>query len=141
MAAHAGLASSMRELNRRHRALRLQELGDAAERRDMRIGPKAHIAVGDAPLALHRGRLNEDETRAAQGEAAEMDEVPVIGEPVPRRVLTHRRNDKAIAQRQPTQRHRREKERLGHGAPVLKGKGRRSSIAAPSRVRRARSYA
>src|SRR6185437_14929087 len=69
---HARLAPGMAELDCRHRALGLQELGNAAQWRDLRIFPEAEIAMGDPPLAAHRCGLDEDEPGAAQREAREM---------------------------------------------------------------------
>jgi hypothetical protein len=37
-----------------------------------------------------------------------MNQVPVIGKPIVARILTHRRDDNAVAQRDPTQLQRRE---------------------------------
>ena len=45
----------------------------------------------DAPVGGDRGRLGDDQPGAAAGEAAEVDEVPVVGQPVGRGVLAHRR--------------------------------------------------
>jgi hypothetical protein len=54
----------------------------------------------------------DHEAETAQGKAAEMDEVPVIGEAVLGRILAHRSNDGAIAHSEVTQGDRREKQ--GH---------------------------
>ncbi|MGY4316407.1 hypothetical protein ACVWW1_005734 [Bradyrhizobium sp. JR3.5] len=80
----------MRELDRGHRAVVLQEGGDAFERRDLLVVPDADIAVGDASFGGDRRGLDHHEPGAALGELAEMHEVPVIGEAVGCRVLAHR---------------------------------------------------
>ena len=55
------------------------------------------------PSAEHGSRLGEDEPEAAHRELAEMHEMPVVGEAVVRRVLAHRRDDGAVAQREAAQ--------------------------------------
>ena len=70
--------------------------------------------MGDAAIPMHRRRLDEDRAGAAQREAREMREVPVIGHAVDRRILAERRDDDAVAQGDAAQRHRRQKQRLSH---------------------------
>ena len=89
----------MRDLNAGHGALVLDEACDAGERLDMRIAPDPHIAGRDATVAGDGGRLDHDKTRAARCAAAEMHEMPVIGEAVLRGILAHRRHGDPIAQR------------------------------------------
>ena len=48
-ARHARLAPGVRELQRRHRALALHELGDASQAGDVGVVPDAGVAVRDAP--------------------------------------------------------------------------------------------
>ena len=53
-----------------HHALRLHEVGDALQRRDVRRRPDADVAVGDAALVGHRRRLDEHAAGAAEREPA-----------------------------------------------------------------------
>ena len=82
------------------------------ERADLRVLPQAEIGVGDAALGGYPGRLEDDQAKTAQREAAEMHEVPVIGIAVARRILAHRGNDGTIAQGQLAQGQRRKQQ--GH---------------------------
>ena len=103
---HARLASGVRELDRRCRALALHELSDTRKARDVRIVPDAGIAVRDAPAALDRGGFHEYDAGAALRELAKVHEVPVAHMAVLRRVLAHRRYDDAVAHFQLAQRDR-----------------------------------
>ena len=89
----------MGDLDAGHGALALDEAGDAGEGLDMRIAPDSHVAGRDAAIAGDGGRLDHDETRAARCAAAEMHEMPVIGEAFLRGILAHGRHGDAIAQR------------------------------------------
>jgi hypothetical protein len=80
---HAALAARVCELHGGHRALRLQERSDARDRRHVRIGPDAEIAVGDAAVGFNGGGLCEDEAGAADRKLGEVGEVPVVGQSVP----------------------------------------------------------
>src|SRR4029079_12181898 len=95
----ARLAAGMGDLNPGHRAVALDEARDAGERLDMRIAPDPHIAGRDAAIAGDGGRLDHDESRAARCAAAEMHEMPVIGEAFLRGILAHGRHGDPIAQR------------------------------------------
>ena len=113
---HARLAAGVRELHaggRAHATARSRSI--ALDRRDVLVGPQAQVAVRDAPFRQHGGRLGEHEAEAAHRELAEMHEVPVVGEAVLRRVLAHRRDDGAVAQRDVAQLERREQAGLECG--------------------------
>ena len=86
----------MRQLDARRRSVGVKKLHDLLERRDLLVVPQSHIGVGDAALRCHRRRLDDDETEAAQGKAAEMNEMPVVGHAVARRVLAHGGNEHAV---------------------------------------------
>ena len=112
-----GLAAGMGELDARGGAFGVEEIDDAGERRDLGIIPEAEVAVGNAGFGQDAGGFEDDEAEAAQGEAAEVDEVPVVGEAVLRRILAHRRDDRAVAKRQPAEGEGRKE--LGHGVNLL----------------------
>jgi hypothetical protein len=110
-AMRAGVAAAMTELDRRHRAHLLDEVGDAAIRARLVIVPDAGAMIGLAPTRLDRGLLAEHDAGAAHRVAAEMHELPVGRAAIDRNVLTHRRHHDAIARGDATQRDRREQER------------------------------
>src|SRR5688572_4447796 len=91
-ARHARLASGVRELDRGDGALALHELRDAPQSGDVRVLPDAGIPVRDAPALLYRSGLDEHDARAALGELAEVDEMPVGDLAVLCRVLAHGRH-------------------------------------------------
>jgi hypothetical protein len=62
---HAGLATGMRQLNRRHRAIVAQEGGDPFQRRDLAVLPQPDVAMGDAAFRRDRGGLGHDDAGAA----------------------------------------------------------------------------
>ena len=92
----ARLASGVRELHAGDAALRMDEARDPRERLDVRVAPDAEILRTDPPLGQDRRRLGDHQPRAAHRAAAKVDEVPVVREPIHRRVLAHRRHEHAI---------------------------------------------
>src|SRR5690606_9957533 len=68
----ARLPSRVRELDPRHRAMPLDEGGDAREGGDMVVLPDAEIAGRDSSDRLDRGRLDEHQRGAADRAAAEV---------------------------------------------------------------------
>ncbi len=76
-AVRTGVAAAMAELDRRHRAHLLDEVGDAAIRARLVIVPDAGAVIGLAPARLDRGLLAEHDAGAAHRVAAEMHELPV----------------------------------------------------------------
>ncbi len=67
----------------------VQEGGDALELRDVVVLPDAEVAGRDAGFGADGIGFGDDETGAADGAAAEMNEVPVIGEAVHGGVFAH----------------------------------------------------
>ena len=78
----------------------------------MIVAPQAQVAVGNAGFGGDAGGLEDDEAEAAQGEATKMDEMPVVGEAVARRILAHGGHDRAVTQGQLAQFQRRKQK--GH---------------------------
>ena len=60
---------------------------------------EAGAAVRDAAFARHVRRFDHQQSRAAVGELAEVDQMPVVQAAVVGLVLTHRRDDDAVGQR------------------------------------------
>ena len=56
----------------------------------------AEIAGGNAALGHDRGSLNHDEAGTALGAGPEMNQVPVVSEPVVGGVLAHGRDSDAV---------------------------------------------
>ena len=102
----ASLASRVRELHAGRTALSVHEPYDALEHLDVIVFPDAEIVRADAPFGCHRGRFGEHERRAAHRAAAEMNEMPVVGEAVDARVLAHRRDDDAVGKGEAFERER-----------------------------------
>jgi hypothetical protein len=93
-----GLASRMRELDARHRAVRARKRGDARPCVELRIVPQTRIGRRDASLRRHCARFRDDDTRAADGATAQMHGVPLVRHAIDRRVLAHRRHADAVAE-------------------------------------------
>jgi hypothetical protein len=76
----AGLASGMGELDAGNSAVMRQEAHDWCERFGLGVVPDAEVFRADAPARLDRGGLGEDQRSTADGAAAQMDEVPIVGD-------------------------------------------------------------
>ena len=59
---------------------------------------RCRVAGGDAAFGDDGGGLGDDEAGAAEGAAAEVDEVPVVGEAVVRGVFAHGGDDDAVGE-------------------------------------------
>jgi hypothetical protein len=88
------------------------------ERRLAIIGIKPEAAVSDAPVALHMGRLDDEQAGAGIGEHAEMGHVPVVRAAVIGAVLAHRRDNDAIVEFDAGKFYGRE-QRGGHEHPLV----------------------
>jgi hypothetical protein len=88
----------MAYLNPRYSALALDELHNARQWFNMLVAPDAGIAGRYAAGARYRSGLHHDETDAANRTTAGMHEVPVIGEALMGRILTHGRHGDAAAE-------------------------------------------
>jgi hypothetical protein len=88
----------MTELDRRYRIMRADEIGQAREVRDEVVIPQAKVADRAAAVAGDLGRLDEDQSRAAGGIAADIHQMPVGRMPALRHVLMHRRDHDAVFQ-------------------------------------------
>jgi hypothetical protein len=86
------------QLDSRDGALLPNELENAREHFDVLVFPNPKILRADAAFGQDGGRLGENERRAPDGAASEMDEVPVGSEPILARILAHRRDDDAVAE-------------------------------------------
>ena len=94
----------------------VEEIDDAGQRGDLLVLPEAEIAIGNPALGAYAGRFDDNEAEAAHGEAAEMHEMPVVGEAVPGRILAHRGDDGAVAESEAAEGVGGEE--LGHAASV-----------------------
>src|SRR5688500_7137795 len=97
--ARAGLAARVRELHACAPALRVHEIHNALEEWDVPVIPDAKILGTDAAGWLDGGRLRHHQAGATGREAAEVHEVPVVGEAILTRVLAHWRNGDTVSQR------------------------------------------
>ena len=62
--------------------LAVNETDDPLKRWDVIVAPDAKVVRGDSTVRRDRGGLGEHETGAAHGAAAEMDQMPIVGEAV-----------------------------------------------------------
>jgi hypothetical protein len=93
---HAAFAAGVGQLNTGADALRMDEADDLLEAWDVRIFPDAKVSGGDAAFREDGGSLEQDEARTTLSATAKMDEMPVVGESVLRRILAHGRDADAI---------------------------------------------
>jgi len=96
----AGLAPGMSQLNPGHGALGSDKARDALQRGDLCVVPQAQVFGGDTALGGHGGGFGENQPRPADSAAAEVDQVPVVGQAIDAGVLAHRRHGNAIEQGQ-----------------------------------------
>ena len=75
----AGLAPGMGQLNACHRPLGADKAGDALQRFNLGIVPQAQVLGGDAAISGHGGGFGKNKPGTANGTAAQMDQMPVIG--------------------------------------------------------------
>jgi len=113
---HAGFAAGVGELGAGVGAVLVQEGGDALELGSVLVLPDAEIAGSDAAFRADGVGLGDDQGGAADGTAAEVDEVPVVGEAVDGGVLAHGRDGDAVGQGEAAQLEGGEEvvRRLGH---------------------------
>ena len=88
----------MGELGARVGSVLVEERGDALELGDVFIFPDAEVAGGDTSFRTDGVCFGEDESGTADGAAAEMDEVPVVGEAVDGGVFAHGGDGDAVGQ-------------------------------------------
>ena len=86
----AGLSPCVRQLDTRNGALGSNEAGDALQRLDLLIVPQTKVLRGDAPVGRDRRGFGEHQSGPADGTAAEVDQVPVIGQAIHTGILAHR---------------------------------------------------
>ncbi len=96
---HARFASRVRQLDSGHGAELLEKRRDAGEEIDVFVFPDALIEGRDAAARFHGGGFHHHQGRAADRAAAEMDQMPVVGEAVFARILAHGGNGDAVAKR------------------------------------------
>jgi hypothetical protein len=117
------LAAGVADLDRKARPRRRhppRRIEHAGERRLVGVGVEAEAAVRDAPVPLHRRRLQHDHAGARDGELHQVLQVPVGGAAVGGRVLAHGRHDDAVGNLDWADGKRREE--VGHGRNLVVGK-------------------
>jgi hypothetical protein len=88
----------VRNLDARHRALLADESRDARQHFDVRVPVDPEIGGRDAPARLDGRGFGEHQARAAYRAAAQMHQVPIVGEAIVARILAHRRDCDAVAE-------------------------------------------
>ena len=99
------------------------EIDDALKGRFGFVRIKPHAAMGDATVAFHVGRLDDDEASARIRQHAEMCEVPVGGAAIDGAVLAHGRYDDTIIQFEAAELDRR-KQGAGHEVRTMRKRKR-----------------
>jgi hypothetical protein len=84
---HARFSAGVRELNAHRAVLGSGKIHDPAQVGNMLVFPEAHIARRDSAFGRHRRGFDEDEARAADRAASQVNQMPVGGEAVLTRVL------------------------------------------------------
>jgi hypothetical protein len=102
----------MGDLNCRHSALRGDKASNAREPIALLVVPQSEAMFRDAAARLHVAGLDADNTGAADGTRGQMGEMPIVGQPILRRILAHRRHHDAIARLHRAQRQRAKQVRL-----------------------------
>jgi hypothetical protein len=113
----------VRQLDPGLAALRVDEADDPRQHRDVLVLPDAEVLRADAPFGRDGRGLGKDQRRAADGAAAEVDQVPVVREPVVAGVLAHRGHEDAAPEIDAAQHERIEQGR--HARCPSGGKARR----------------
>jgi hypothetical protein len=113
---HARLAACMGELSAGVGAMLVKEGGDALEFGDVLVFPDAEIGRRDAAFGADGVGLSDNEPGTADGAAAEMDEVPVVGKSIDAGVFAHGRDGDTVWQSKAAELKRREEViyRVGH---------------------------
>ncbi|MCY1442621.1 hypothetical protein D9M71_589970 [compost metagenome] len=83
-------------------ALGGNEASDALQRFDLFIVPQAKVLVCNTPVGRDRRGFGKYQSGAPDSAAAEVDQVPVIGQAIDARILAHRRYRDAVEQGQLT---------------------------------------
>ncbi|MCY1459285.1 hypothetical protein D9M71_767500 [compost metagenome] len=77
--------------------------GDSLQGRDLFVAPQAQVLGSDASVGADGRRFAENQAGPPDGAAAQMNEVPVIGQAIDTGVLAHGRNSDSVGQGQLTQ--------------------------------------
>ncbi|MNP10101.1 hypothetical protein D3C76_1022380 [compost metagenome] len=94
----AGLAPGMGQLNTGNGALGVDEAGDALQGFDLFIIPQTEILGRDTPVGGDRRGFGKHQPGPADSTAAEVDQMPVIGQAIGTGILAHRRYRDAVGQ-------------------------------------------
>lgn len=88
-AERAGFPAGMGELDADLLALRVHEINNALQGRDLAVLPQARVLGRDAAIGGYGGGLDDGEGDTAEGEGANVDEVPICEVAVIGRVHAH----------------------------------------------------
>ena len=86
----AGLAPGVGQLNAGDSALSRDETGDALQRFDLFVVPQTEVFGGDSPVGGDRRGFRENQSGTAHRAAAQVHQMPVVGQTIDARVLAHR---------------------------------------------------
>jgi hypothetical protein len=86
----------MRQLNPGHRSLLGNKRKYAPQRLNVRVRPESEILWADAAVRRNRSGFGDHGGGASHRPAAQVDEMPVSGEPVLTGILAHGRDHNAV---------------------------------------------
>jgi hypothetical protein len=86
----------VRKLHTGNTALLVDKSYDSGQWLDLIVTPYTEVLRTDPPLREDGCSLRKHQSRAAHRTASQMNEVPVVREPINARVLAHRRNEHAV---------------------------------------------
>ncbi|MNS90482.1 hypothetical protein D3C72_1245340 [compost metagenome] len=79
----------MGQLNAWHGALRGNKAGDALQRRNLRIVPQPQVLGSNPAIGSDRRGFGKNQSGTAHRAAAQMNQVPVIGQAIDTGILAH----------------------------------------------------
>jgi hypothetical protein len=87
----------MRQLDAGDSTLAVNEFSDARQHFDMLVLPDSEVSRCNASFRAHRRRLDHYQACSADGPAAKMNQMPIVGEAILGGILTHGRHDNPVA--------------------------------------------
>ena len=113
----AGLTPGMGQLDAGYSALGANKAGDALQGFNLLVVPQAQILGSDTAFGGDGSGFGKNQPGAANGTAAQMDQVPVICQPIDAGVLAHWRDRNAVKKGQLAQGIGFEQQT--HGSPLI----------------------
>jgi hypothetical protein len=87
----------MRQLDAGDGTLAVNEFSDARQHFDVLVFPDPEVSRCNASFRAHRGRLDHYQACSADCPAAQMNQMPIVGEAILGGILTHGRHGNPVA--------------------------------------------